>query len=80
MISSQQEKIETVANEIREYFVHNPNAGDTVDGIVTWWISRQRLKNAKNVIQQALEYLVNTGELHKQVCAGREIYVKDALH
>jgi hypothetical protein len=80
MISSQQEKIETVANDIREYFIHNPNAGDTVDGIVTWWIARQRLKNAKNVVQQALEYLVNTGELHKQVFAGREIYVKDALH
>ncbi|MFQ3234883.1 MAG: hypothetical protein ACI9C4_000436 [Paraglaciecola sp.] len=80
MISSQQTKIETVANDIREYFVHNPNAGDTVDGIVTWWIARQRLKNAKNIVQDALEYLVNQGELQKQVLAGREIYVREALH
>ena len=80
MTASQQAKVETVANDIREYFISHPNAGDTAEGIITWWIARQRLKDAKSIVHQALDYLVEQGELHKQVFAGREIYVKDSLH
>lgn len=73
-------KVELIAKDIREYFQMNPNAGDTVEGIANWWIANQRLKNSTNMVQRALDYLVQKGELHKRVFNGREIYVRDNIH
>lgn len=72
--------VENIANEIKEYFNGNPNAGDTVDGIANWWITRQSLNNAKDLVQQALDFLVENGDLHRRVYGGRVIYVRDTLH
>jgi len=72
--------VENIAKEIKEYFNGNPNAGDTVDGIANWWITRQSLNNAKDLVQQALDFLVENGDLHRRVYAGRVIYVRDTLH
>jgi Fe2+ or Zn2+ uptake regulation protein len=47
--------------EIIEYLHLHPYAADTVDGIIHWWLSRQRYETAKAVIQRALEDLVNQG-------------------
>lgn len=72
--------VENIAKDIQEYFQGNPNAGDTVEGIANWWITRQSLNNAQDLVQQALEFLVDAGELHKRVYGGRVIYVREALH
>lgn len=68
--------VKSIAKEIRVYYKENPNAGDTVEGIASWWIANQRLKSSKVLVQNALEYLVNKGELDKKVFNGREIYVR----
>ena len=47
--------------EIIEYLHLHPYAADTVDGIIHWWLSRQRYETAKSVIQSALDDLVNQG-------------------
>lgn len=47
--------------EIVEYLHVHPYAADTVDGIIQWWLSRQRYETAKAVIQRALEDLVDQG-------------------
>lgn len=47
--------------EIVEYLHIHPCAADTVDGIIQWWLSRQRYETAKTVIQRALEDLVEQG-------------------
>jgi|ThiBioDrversion3_1041553.scaffolds.fasta_scaffold37362_2 hypothetical protein len=47
--------------EIIEYLHLHPYAADTVDGIIHWWLSRQRYETAKAVIQRALDDLVNQG-------------------
>jgi len=72
--------VENIAKEIKEYFQGNPNAGDTVDGIANWWVTKQSLNDAKDLVQQALEFLVSKGELHKREYGGRVIYVREALH
>jgi len=68
--------VKSIAKDISTYYRENPNAGDTVEGIASWWITSQRLKNSKNMVKNALEYLVNQGELDKKVFNGREIYVR----
>lgn len=47
--------------EIVEYLRAHPSAADTVDGIVHWWLSRQRYETAKDVIWKALDDLVEQG-------------------
>jgi len=79
-MASQQIKVESIAKDIKEYFRDNPNAGDTVEGIASWWVANQRLRNSTVLVHRALEYLVKQGELHKKVFDGREIYVRDVLH
>ena len=79
-MASQRVRVESVAREITEYFRANPNAGDTVEGIANWWVAQQRLKNSTSLVQKALEFLVQKGELRKRVFNGREIYVRDTLH
>ena len=68
--------VKSIAKDIRVYYRENPNAGDTVEGIASWWIANQRLKSSKILVQNALEYLVTQGELDKKVFNGREIYVR----
>ncbi len=70
-------EVESVAEDIREYFEGNPNAGDTVEGITDWWVSSPKLRNAREIVYNALEYLVVLGELNKRSYGGREIYVQD---
>jgi Fe2+ or Zn2+ uptake regulation protein len=47
--------------EIVEYLRAHPSAADTVDGIIQWWLIRQRYETARDVIQRALDDLVEQG-------------------
>lgn len=77
---TEQVKVESIAKDIREYYRSNPNAGDTVEGIASWWITSQRLKSSKILVRRALEFLVQEGELDKKVFDKQEIYVRSILH
>ena len=64
-----------IAQEIKHYFEAHPNAADSIDGIINWWLQRQRYLNAIEKIDQALEYLVVHGEIKKtEIPGGRIIY------
>ncbi len=61
--------------EIIEYLRSHPEAADTVDGILDWWIPAQRHENAKNEIQQALHELVEQGLIEEVVLGnGNRLY------
>jgi len=45
-------------DEIVRYLRSHPQAADTVDGVVHWWLPRQRLEEARDAIEGALEALV----------------------
>lgn len=67
--------IVVIAQEIKHYFEAHPNAADSIDGIIKWWLQRQRYLNAIEKIGQALEYLTVHGEIKKTVTpGGRTIY------
>ena len=61
--------------EIIEYMRAHPEAVDTVDGILDWWIPMQRYVNAKNEIQQALLDLKQQGLIEEIVLGnGNRLY------
>ena len=57
--------------EILEYLSKHPHAADTVDGIILYWLSRQRYETAQNVIEKALDDLVKGGII-ESVSTGTE--------
>ena len=64
-----------IAQEISDYLTAHPNAADTVEGIVKWWLTRQRFESATDRVQKALDYLVAEGLVSKKaVAGGRVVY------
>jgi hypothetical protein len=51
--------VEALAREIQAYLDQHPAAADTLEGILAWWIARQRMAESADEVQQALDYLVS---------------------
>jgi Fe2+ or Zn2+ uptake regulation protein len=49
------------SDEILRYLRAHPQAADTVDGIVMWWLPRQRHEEDLDRVQRALDDLVARG-------------------
>lgn len=58
---SQQAGLTPPSDEILRYLRAHPQAADTVDGIVMWWLPRQRYEEAVDRVQYALDDLVTRG-------------------
>ena len=69
----------TLAQEIETYLLTHPNASDTIEGVIKWWIALQRYQQAREDVQEALEFLVAEGAVVKRKLSdGRFIYAKAA--
>ena len=55
----QKEKAREVSYYILAYLSDNPDAGDTFDGIVEWWLLRQRIKFETRNVSEAVTKLVS---------------------
>jgi hypothetical protein len=53
------------ADTIRQYLSEHPDAADTLEGVVNWWLLRQRYEKTVAMASQALELLVQQGDLIK---------------
>jgi hypothetical protein len=72
-----QSEIERVAAEIRRYLNRSPDAAETADGILHWWIVRIRLEEAKTLVDSAIAHLEGQGEIERRVRADGVVrYVK----
>lgn len=47
-----------VALKILRYLDQNPNAADTVDGILEWWLPKQSIYEEEEVVKRALNEMV----------------------
>jgi hypothetical protein len=54
-------RIGKIGRCVLAYLKDHPKAGDTLDGIVDWWIPRQRLTEARARVQLALDDLKTRG-------------------
>ena len=62
-------------HEIVEYLRRHPEAADTVDGILDWWLPAQRNENARNEIQHALREFVEQGLIEEVALGdGHQLY------
>lgn len=52
---------EQVERAILDYLRTKPDAGDTLEGIASWWIARQRVQLGVHVVGRALARLVERG-------------------
>lgn len=57
--------IDQLGAEISDYLSQHPDAADSLDGIVHWWVARQRFDRSATLVQEALERLVEQGVVRR---------------
>ena len=72
------EEIVIIAQEISDYLSGHPNAADSLEGIMNWWLKRQRYEQAVGRVQKALNYLVARRVMVKSRTASGEIVYSKA--
>ena len=60
-----------VRREVLAYLRSHPQAADTLRGIVSWWLPRQRLETGRRRIEQVLDALVSAGQIGRASCRER---------
>jgi hypothetical protein len=73
-MDSEDNQAEALADEIQRYLLGHPDAADTVEGIRTWWLARQRLKESLILKQRALDLLEYRGVIAKRKIGPRTVY------
>ncbi len=51
----------SIAHEILSYLAEHPQAQDTLDGIVQWWLLDRKIKNQMTNVKEVLAELVAKG-------------------
>ncbi len=69
-------RIQEAAESILRFIDSQPNAAETAQGVLRWWMLRQRVDEGLELIQSALDYLVNKGALIKRNVGGQDLYMK----
>ena len=69
-----------LSGEILRYLRAHPQAADTVDGIVEWWLPRQRHDEAVDRVQHALDELVARGLVDKITLVDGTVLYADRAH
>lgn len=49
----------TIAHEILAYLIDNPEARDSLDGIVKWWLLDRKIRYQMTLVEKALDELVD---------------------
>ena len=69
-----------LSEEILSYLGAHPQAADTVDGIVGWWLPRQRHDEAVDRVKDALDDLVARGLVEKMTLVDGTVLYADRGH
>ena len=49
--------VQQTADQIECYLKNHPNAADTIEGIIKWWLPGRRIEASNLIVQRALDYL-----------------------
>lgn len=75
MCACDERDVDALADEILRYLHAHRHAGDTPEGIVHWWIKRQRLEDSIVRVQSALDLLVSRSQIiARQTPGGATFY------
>jgi hypothetical protein len=61
---------EKLSREILSRLLRNPNAGDTLEGIATWWLDIDRRHLPLKTAAAALDILLKTGQIKARPLPG----------
>lgn len=68
--------IAVIASQIDRYLKSHPNAADSAEGILRWWLARQRYEESIQKVEQALALLLRQGAVSKRTLVdGKVLYV-----
>ena len=70
MAQNQPRPVTETATAIERYLGSRPQAAETVEGIARWWLARQRYDDAVDVIERALDLLVQRGVVERLALSG----------
>ena len=79
-LSNEADRRVEVQASVLAYLHRHPEAADTLDGIVNWWLPSQRLDIARQRIEAALEALVAEGRLCRHALPGGTVLYALANH
>jgi hypothetical protein len=65
---------EEVEQAVLDYLRMQPDAGDTLEGIASWWIARQRVQIGVQAVARALDRLTMRGLVEATRRADRPWY------
>ena len=65
---------DAMAHTIRAYLRQHPHAKDTLDGILHYWLERQRIAEEAAMLQRVVGRLVREGSLREERRAGVVYY------
>ena len=54
---------EILSRKILNYLKKHPQAGDTLEGIATWWLEQQRIEEIVDEVAEALDVLIKKGRV-----------------
>ena len=71
-----EDDVAEIARRIGQYLASHPNAADSAEGLLRWWLARQRFEESIQTVERALELLLREGAVKKQVLIdGKVLYV-----
>ncbi|HLG14194.1 MAG TPA: hypothetical protein VJH03_06790 [Blastocatellia bacterium] len=50
-----------IARDVLSYLIDNPDAQDTLEGIIEWWLLERKIESRTTNVKEALAELVTTG-------------------
>lgn len=65
-----------VEEDIVNYLLDHPEAKDTLEGIVRWWVMEQRIRREMLQVQQAIGELVQRGWLLERESADAKVHYR----
>jgi hypothetical protein len=69
-----------IADDILAYLAHNPDAQDTLAGIVEWWLLEQELRRQTSDVKEALAQLVREGRVIERKSHDSQIHYRVNPH
>jgi hypothetical protein len=70
----------SVASEIARYLERRPDASDTEEGVMRWWIPRVRLEEEMAIVRSALALLVAQGMVERLILQGGLVMFRRLHH
>ena len=67
-----------IADDIRRYLKDRKGGADTLEGVVRWWIMRQRLIEAENKVRDALDDLCSQGVIQRRTLSDGTVLYSSA--